>query len=846
MKQITKEHILKAIQEIDNQEVKPGRNLSTYDLIYNDKIYPPKFILSIANKYATGKELDHNTFSIGQGTSAFNLLKNEGFIIKNKLDLFNYSVIRFSEAIEAFINYLKISDSIISSFTFGNYTSRSKWVWISDQFNIIGDLNCHYELIQRKTIDDNIGISVEIHFEDKLKKEYYSLLNNDLLNEVYWNDHHKPNISLAYKDMISYSDPELLIKLEAALVYLETKIGNRIRKIKNVMSSINFKEDFINWFIARDGLDNRYFTQQFSSNIERFRNEMDKYEEIYKNDFNEELFLINPYFMEDKIEEINKNIYSNSVGFSEYSKDKSNGRPKAILGKKNYIKFLGEYSLKNNVIVTDTEKNNIPLNQILYGPPGTGKTYNTINKAVNIINASFNTDQDKGNSDLYREIIKDEYDRLIKEGQIVFTTFHQSTSYEDFIEGIKPETKNDRVIYSIQEGIFKSIVKKAISEYIKSEEVAAPEKDDFDMLFNSFCDSIKPLEGKRQGTFKTKTGIEMMLVEANNRSILVKYLWDNNKTKDREAHHIFAVSKDKLKKVLLNGINPFEVKSLLAELHPIIGHIHCEFFAVYKSFYEFIMTNRGEIDTVHYSYEDQTFEEVKERFNILDSETVKKKTVKRYVLIIDEINRGNVSQIFGELITLIEESKRLGKDESLEVKLPYSKEQFGVPANLYIIGTMNTADRSVESLDTALRRRFCFEEMLPDLNVLNGEEIKGIVLRDLLEIINNRIEILVDRDHTIGHSYFINVKTEQDLRNTFKNNIIPLLQEYFYGDYEKMGMVIGSRFFEMPHKYTKNIFADFPSQNYPEDGNKICLKIIDDNFDIIEALKVLMKIEVVD
>lgn len=846
MKQIEREHILQAIQEIDREGVRPGRNSSTYDLIFNDKPYPPKLVVSLANRYATGEELDHNKFAGGQGTTAFNLLHNEGFVIKSKIDITNSNITRFSQAIDEFIKYIKVSDSIISDFSFGDYTSRSKWVWISDQLGIIGDSNCHYELIQRKTVDDNIGISVEIHFEDKLKKEYFSLLKDKLPSDVYWNDQHKPNLSLAYKDIISYSDPELLIKLETALVYLEVELGNRIRKTKNKMNSVNVKDAFITWFIARDGIDNKYFRQQFDSNTERFRNEMNKYEEIYRNDFNEELFLINPSNLKNKIEEIDKNIYSNSEGFLEYSKDKSNGKPQAILGKNNYIKFLSEYSLKNKVTITETEKKIMPLNQILYGPPGTGKTYDTINKAISIINPSFNINQYRDNPGLYREIIKEEYDRLVKDGQIVFTTFHQSTSYEDFIEGIKPETKNGRVIYSIKEGVFKSIAKKALSEYIKSEEITAPEKDDFDVLFDSFCDSIKPFEGKRQGTFTTKTGIEMMLVEVNKRSILVKYLWANNKIKDAEAHHIFTISKDKLKKVLLEGIDPAKVKNLLAELHPIIGHIHCELFAVYKSFFEFIMGSRGEIDSVHFSYEDQSYEEVKAQFNILDSETVKNKIVKPYVLIIDEINRGNISQIFGELITLIEESKRLGKDDSLEVKLTYSKEEFGVPSNLYIIGTMNTADRSIEALDTALRRRFCFEEMLPDLNILNGKQIKGIILRDLLEIINNRVEILVDRDHTIGHSYFINVKTEQDLRNTFKNNIIPLLQEYFYGDYEKIGMVIGCRFFETPQKYSKSIFADFSSQSYPEDGSKICLKIIDDNFDIIEALKVLMKIDVVD
>ena len=158
-------------------------------------------------------------------------------------------------------------------------------------------------------------------------------------------------------------------------------------------------------------------------------------------------------------------------------------------------------------------------------------------------------------------------------------------------------------------------------------------------------------------------------------------------------------------------------------------------------------------------------------------------------------------------------------------------------------GTMNTADRSVEALDTALRRRFSFVEMMPDLEVLNGKEINGISLKELLSTVNKRVEILLGRDHTIGHSYFIDVKTEQDIRNTFKDSIIPLLQEYFYGDYEKIGMILGNEFFDVTEKYDKNLFANFPTQNYPDPGSLIRLRPIDKNFDISMALNILLKKE---
>lgn len=174
--------------------------------------------------------------------------------------------------------------------------------------------------------------------------------------------------------------------------------------------------------------------------------------------------------------------------------------------------------------------------------------------------------------------------------------------------------------------------------------------------------------------------------------------------------------------------------------------------------------------------------------------------IRNHVFIIDEINRGNISKIFGELITLIEDTKRVGvpkyikQDDGMTVRLPYSRELFGVPNNVYIIGTMNTADRSIATIDTALRRRFRFKEMMPDANVLKEIFVKDISISEMLTRMNKRISVLYDREHTIGHAYFMPLKdnpTIEQLAEIFENAIVPLLQEYFYEDYEKIRLILG-------------------------------------------------------
>ena len=189
----------------------------------------------------------------------------------------------------------------------------------------------------------------------------------------------------------------------------------------------------------------------------------------------------------------------------------------------------------------------------------------------------------------------------------------------------------------------------------------------------------------------------------------------------------------------------------------------------------------------------------------------------RFVLIIDEINRGNIARIFGELITLIEDSRRIGETEETFATLPYSGETFGVPGNLYLIGTMNTADRSIQLLDTALRRRFMFLEMMPDPDHEGIGNVEGVDCRRLLRMMNERIAVLLDREHQIGHTYFLNLRNLEDLSDAFRNRILPLLQEYFFDDWSKIRAVLGNNAFvsERPAD------SSFPTPDLVDEDRKI-------------------------
>jgi len=379
-----------------------------------------------------------------------------------------------------------------------------------------------------------------------------------------------------------------------------------------------------------------------------------------------------------------------------------------------------------------------PLNQILFGAPGTGKTHNAINHALSIIKGYDLKELIKlqHNNKANRLRAKEEFDELMKVGQIQFVTFHQSYSYEEFIEGIRPSVKDKEVEYNIEPGIFKKLCEIATKKL----------SFDFEEIYEQFMDDLKV------------TGVIQLKTTKRPRPFAVSILDDTLIATNTRGTTI-ELSKEAIKDFFEKGIlGAWHDKSYIRGL---VGYLKEEYAA---------------------------------KITPIDN------TQENFVLIIDEINRGNVSRIFGELITLIEESKRIGNEEELRIKLTYSgatredveevNEMFGVPKNIYIIGTMNTADKSIALVDLALRRRFTFIEYSANPDLLNTTS-DGIDLKKMLQTINDRIEFLLDKDHFIGHAYFMGKNNKEEVLEVFKNKIIPLLQEYFYNDFKKITWILG-------------------------------------------------------
>jgi len=843
-KNITKEHIEKAIEEIDKEGIRNRRHSSTYDLIYNEKRYPPKLVISIANKFANGHELEHEKFHGGPNKPAFILLKKEGFQIVEKKN--SKVIVDFKKYLSQFhknesttLDYIKMMPKIekwfiesdISNAGFNiwkdvheideiNNSLKSKhthnWKrlnkkennWYSAPWNKWASFNLdrklNYWIFQGnpKVFDFETalkqkiltGWTVSAH-KNKIKKGDKVILwisgsksGCYALAEVTSEPHKKTS---SPDDYLWKGDDKSELKVDIKITHnlvsspiLKEEIISleKLKHLKGGNQGTNFsatKEEYdtlseMASLKTDNTSDRKALFDSIRLKMEDVGFQFEKEQELHRQSRKEselkfthpqlikklkkdgynaraQKFYVKPLTSEPNCEIglingktsplSNQQIFWQTNSFDSHddtpawtNRDEDNALD-------NLLKSINNF-LKNSNNTMD-----LSLNTILYGPPGTGKTYK----------------------------LKNEFFER-------FTDEESTQTKEEFLKELVSEFSWWEVIAASLYDLQKAKVAQIAEHPLLKAKIE--------------ISSNKSVRATLWGTLQTHTIKECKFVNYTNRRAPLIF----SKSEDSNWEVITKNLEDEAPETieLVSRSKNFKPESIKKKRY-VFTTFHQSF-----SYEDFIEGIKPII------YEDESNPEIGKQviYDIkpgLFKQIVKDAKADRdndYAIFIDEINRGNIANIFGELITLIEDDKRIDKANYIPAKLPYSNEDFGVPPNLYIIGTMNTADRSVEALDTALRRRFSFIEMNPEPEKLSTPEFKceGVNLETLLTAINARIEKLLDKDYCIGHSYFMTIKNRnqplEEIKTIFQNKILPLLQEYFYGDWGKIMLVIGQEFVE--------------------------------------------------
>ncbi|MDX1279193.1 EVE domain-containing protein [Oceanihabitans sediminis] len=976
---VTKEHILKAIKDLDSKSYPSGfRPSTTYDVLYNGKTYPPSAIMAYAYFHAEGKDVEPN-FKVGKGSECFDVLERHGFnLVKKENKKMHDKLFTLKQDFLDTWPIEKLEQMVLEDYT--NLDREDSFCyWVEQKTKSLGDIRGGssykfgiYKMAENSTTDKASNRTNNGEYAWHIKygntqEEAFNTIKSILIKIAKASQANNLeaidiiDLGHAYKWKIAFLYGNFnclnVFKLDALHV-IATKLGidytnktpvSRFHKeiIKTKPDTKAYfswshalwqqyetrlrdvKKDFAKWLNANTFESYRAYLGHSNKSIE------DRLDEINSYFDDLDFFLVDPTNINGLVSSIlfllSKKEREKNPEFVEYDAKNSNGIPKAILGKNNYLKFLKEkfdyqepsywifqgnpniYNITNALkaahlkswkVVAHKDKIKIGDQVILWQTGDKSGCYALaeVTSEVGVFKEEAFEQQYYLNQDESEDTdrVKIKITKYLADNPVLWEDIKDNPVFSNFKAG------NQGTNFSATEEEFnallnfnhssKNIHMDIIYSSAKSNRIMPTNKIFYgppgtgktfylkDRLFDTY--TLKETSISKEQHFETVVSscswwqvIAIVLLDLKKAKVsdIFEHDWvrrkaslSNSKTirptiwgqlqshtineckyvnvTNRQQPLIFNKTEDSYWEILEDHVEElapelYDLKDSVTNYNPDPDKIikHYDFVTFHQSFaYEDFIEGIKPIlpqddaeDTkdLGYTIEDGVFKSLCIK--------AKNDPEHRYAIFIDEINRGNVSAIFGELITLIEIDKRQGAKNELSIKLPYSKKEFSVPSNLDIYGTMNTADRSVEALDTALRRRFEFKEMMPDYSVIQKETVGGVKLSEVLEKINQRIELLIDRDHTIGHSYFVGVDTEQKLANAFNNKIVPLLQEYFYGDYGKIGLVLGKGFVEKV-KNENITFAKFEYENANDFKTpSFVLKGMDET-SVMEAVQLLL------